>query len=182
MSPDGTRLFFASVKAKGERGQIWSALKRGDGWSDPEPAADGLCGPWVAADGTLYSCSDGPESRGKTDLYRSRLVNGRYGPPENLGDAINTVNTEYDAFIAPDQSYLIFVSGRPGGNGRNDFYVSYQKDGKWTPAENLGLKNGPSVKVCPVVSPDGQTFYFTTADPGKAGIYHVGVETLNLRR
>lgn len=182
LSPDGSRLFFASQGSKGERAQIWSVRRQGDGWSEPARAADGLCGPSVASDGTLYFCSDGPESRGKTDIYRSRLINGVYGPPENLGNAINTIETEYDAYIAPDQSYLIFVSGRPGGRGRNDFYVSFQHDGQWTPAENLGLTNAPSVKVCPVVSPDGRRFFFTTADPGKGGIYQVDTSSLNLHR
>jgi Tol biopolymer transport system component len=182
LSPDGSQLFFASQESKGERAQIWSVRRQGDGWSDPARTADGLCGPSVASDGTLYFCSDGPESRGKTDIYRSRLIHGVYGPPENLGDAINTIDTEYDAYIAPDQSYLIFVSGRPGGNGRNDLYISFQRDGQWTQARNLGLTNAPSVKVCPVVSPDGKHFLFTTADPGKGGIYQVETSSLNLHR
>jgi Tol biopolymer transport system component len=103
------------------------------------------------------------------------------GPSENLGAAINTADTEYDAYIAPDQSCLIFVSGRPGGNGKNDFYVSFQHDGNWAPAPNPGLNNAPRANVCPVVSPDGKYFYFTTADPGQGGIYRVEAKSLNLR-
>ncbi len=181
LSPDGSRLFFASKGSKDERAQIWSTQRLAKGeWSAPVRTADGLCGPSVASDGTLYFCGDRPDSRGKTDVYRSRLIDDVYGPPENLGDAINTASTEYDPYIAPDQSYLIFVSGRPGDNGRNDFYVSFNQGGRWTPARNLGLKNVPSAKVCPVVSPDGKHFYFTTADPGTGGIFQVDVSSLDL--
>ena len=181
LSPDGSRLFFASQQSKGERAQIWFVRRDGNGgWSEPARTADGICGPSVASDGTLYFCSDKPDSRGKTDIYRSRPIDGIYGPPENLGDAINSADTEYDPYIAPDQSYLIFVSGRPGGKGRNDFRASFRQGGRWTPARNLGLKGAPSVKVCPAVSPDGQRFYFTTAEPGVGGIYVVDVRSLNL--
>ena len=46
--------------------------------------------PTLAADGTLYFGSDREGGNGGTDLWRSRLVDGKYAQPENLGDAINS--------------------------------------------------------------------------------------------
>jgi len=46
---------------------------------------------------------------------------------------INSEYTELDAFVAPDESYIVFTSNRPGGLGTGDLYVSRQKDGAWTP-------------------------------------------------
>lgn len=179
MSPDGSRLFFVSRRSDSGPAQIWSAKKQGASWSEPAPVADGLCGPSVAADGALYFCSDKPDSRGRLDLYRSRLSNGKYGPPENLGDSINTPHNDYDAYIAPDQSYLIFASDRPGGLGKGDLYVSFQRSGQWTPARHLGeLVNSPDQEVCPVVSPDGKYFFYTR---GLVGIFQVDIEALKLR-
>ena len=180
LSPDGSRLFFVARQSNSGPAQSWYARKQGDGWAEPAPVADGLCGPSVAADGTLYFCGDKPESRGGLDLYRSRLVSGRYGPPENLGDAINSAQNDYDAYIAPDQSYLIFASDRPGGLGKGDFYISVQRTGQWTPARHLGaLVNSPDIEVCPVVSPDGKYFFYTR---GLVGIFQVGIDARKLGR
>src|SRR6266542_1769333 len=45
------------------------------------------------------------------DIYRSRLAPGKYQEPENLGDAINTEFDEFEQYIAPDESFLIFMAG-----------------------------------------------------------------------
>lgn len=72
--------------------------------------------PSVTADGTLYFSSTREGGKGRGDIWRARLVDGRYSEPENLGEAINSQFSEGDPFIAPDESYLVFVSyGRPDG-------------------------------------------------------------------
>ena len=49
--------------------------------------------PAVAASGNLYFSSERPGTRGGTDLWMARRVDGGYAAPENLGDAINTPRT-----------------------------------------------------------------------------------------
>jgi hypothetical protein len=87
--------------------------------------------PSVASDGTLYFSSCGrPDSRGWCDLYRSRWSDDRYREPENLGDSVNTPASETDAYVAPDQSYLVFAAyGRPDAVGDGDLYVSDFRNG-----------------------------------------------------
>jgi Tol biopolymer transport system component len=72
---------------------------------------------------------------------------------------------EYEPFIAPDQSYLIFMAaGRPDGRGGGDLYISYHKDGVWSKAQNLGEKiNSPRDEYSPKISPDGKYFFFASA-------------------
>ena len=54
--------------------------------------------------------------------------------------------------------------GRPDSLGGGDLSSSYQQDGKWTPAKNLGPKvNGPGLEISPYVSPDGKYFFFSSA-------------------
>ena len=62
-----------------------------------------------------------------------------YPEVENFGVPINSPDHEVDPFIAPDESYLIFCSDRPGGYGKDDFYIVFaEKDGGWTAPLNMG--------------------------------------------
>ena len=89
--------------------------------------------PSLASDGTLYFSSGRPGGYGKNDLYRSRPTEGGWSEPENLGGAINTEQSEGDLYVAPDQSYIVFVSsGRDDSIGAGDLYVSFRApDGSW---------------------------------------------------
>ncbi len=95
--------------------------------------------PTLTKDGTLYFGSGRKGGKGGIDLYRSRFVNGKYQEPDNLGDAINTQFDEFEPYIAPDERFLIFMAGaRPDGLGGFDLYISYNRNGQWTKAKNLG--------------------------------------------
>lgn len=95
------------------------------------------------------------------------MSHGKYSPPENIGNHENAINTDYhevDPFIAPDESYLIFTSNRPGGFGDADLYICYRKpDGAWTKAINMGPSiNTEAVEFCPSVTPDGKYLFFSS--------------------
>jgi len=66
--------------------------------------------------------------------------------------------------IAPDESFLLFTAvGRPDSVGSFDIYVSFAKDGGWTPARNLGPEvNGPARDYSPRLSPDGKFLFFSS--------------------
>jgi Tol biopolymer transport system component len=177
ISPDGSRLFFCSMRpATGQTGQpkkdydIWVVERKGSGWSAPKPLAEPINTktqeyyPSVASNGTLYFSSGREGGKGRMDLYRARWADGKYAEPENLGEAINTEYNEGDPYVAPDESYLVFVSyDRPGGYGGGDLYISFRRDGAWTKAVNLGAKiNSRALDFCPIVSPDGKYLFFTS--------------------
>jgi Tol biopolymer transport system component len=141
------------------------------GWSDPKNlgtpvnSEGGEYFPTLTNDGTLYFGSGRKGGKGGIDLYRSRFINGNYQEPENLGDAINTTFDEYEPMIAPDESFLIFMAGnRPDGLGGFDLYVSYNRNGQWTKAQNLGAPiNSPVDDLSPRISPDGKYFFWASA-------------------
>lgn len=176
LSPDGSQLLFISYRpVTGETPKrdldIWVVDRTGNGWGAPRnlgapinTAGDELY-PSVALDGTLYFSSCGrPDSKGRCDLYRSRFEAGRYLEPENLGDPVNTPASETDAYVAPDQSYLVFAAyGRADAVGDGDLYVSFFRAGAWSAPRNLGPAiNTPGREYCPIVSPDGKFLYFTS--------------------
>lgn len=177
ISPDGSKFFFISNRPldKKPNGKpkddldIWMMEKTATGWSEPKnlgapvnSSADEWY-PTMAANGTLYFGSSRVGGKGRTDIYRAPLVNGKYATPENLGDAINTKSDEFEPFIAPDESFLIFMAARPGGQGRSDLYFSAKRNGAWTEAVNLGDKiNSSGSEYSPKISPDGKYFFWTS--------------------
>ncbi len=176
-SPDGNRLFFISTRPlhKNEISEkdwdIWYVDRTETSWSEPKNLDKPVNSdqmevyPSITQDGTLYFSSNREGGKGKGDIYRSMLVNGQYGEPENIGEPINTENSEGDVFIAPDESYIIFgSSGRSDSHGSGDLYISFRKsDGSWTNSKNMGNQiNSYAFEYCPTVSPDGKYFFFTS--------------------
>jgi hypothetical protein len=174
ISPDGSKLFFSSnrtgpSKAKNDF-DIWVVEKTRSGWS--EPTNLGLqvntekqeYYPSVSRNRTLYFSSNREGGKGSGDIYRSRFINGEYSEPENLGDSINSSYFDGDPYIAPDESFLIFVSyNRPDGVGDGDLYISLNRNGVWTAAKNLGREiNSSALDFCPNLSPDRKYFFFTS--------------------
>jgi len=192
VSPDGSKLFFVSRRPVEPNGpakrdfDIWYVEKTSAGWGEPKRLESPVNGPAqefspsAAADGTLYFTSTRQGGRGSFDVYRSRLMGGKYADPENLGEAVNGEAAELDVAVAPDQSFLVLTSaGRPDETtfhsefhriyNQGDLYVSFRKNGAWTPARNLGPKvNTGSSESGPSLSPDGRYLFFVS-DRGFVG-------------
>jgi Tol biopolymer transport system component len=156
---------------------LWFVERNGTHWSAPRSAGAAVNSqkhetyPSVAGDGTLYFGSDRDGGRGASDIYVSKLRDGEYTAPVNV-EALNTDANDGNPYIAPDQSYIVFNSNRPGGEGDSDLYISFNRGGTWTAPIGLGKAvNTPAVEYCPMVSPDGQRLYFTrfrAVDPSVA--------------
>jgi hypothetical protein len=178
---DGKQMFFISRRpvspdispnASGKL-DIWVMDKIANGdWAEPRNLGRPVNSdaneyyPTVAANGTLYFGSRRKGGKGGADIYRSRLVNGKYQEPENLGDAINTEFDEFEPFIAPDESFVIFMAGggRPDSLGGYDFYISYNRNGQWTKAKNLGAPiNSSADEFSAKIAPDGKYFFWASA-------------------
>lgn len=72
----------------------------------------------VVADVSLYFNLRRLGGLGASNIYRAqRLADWTFAEPVNVGPPINTSSSESDTFVAPDESYLIVTSRRPGGFG-----------------------------------------------------------------
>ncbi len=191
MSPDGSQLFFWSTRPLQGRQRksmaLWVVDRHGTRWSPPRDLGELVNGPdggpgfpAVTSSGSLYFMANRPDSIGGFDIYRAKRTGTGFAAPENLGPAINSSHSELDAYVAPDESCIIFASDRPGGLGGGDLYISSRRNDSWTPPRNLGPKiNSAGFECCPSVSPDGRHFYFTTQGLGRNGIYEVPYAALN---
>jgi len=147
---DGSKLFFISTRPSGEQPKapgdfdIWVVERQGTSWGEPRNLGGPVNSerpeyyPSVARDGTLYFSTQ-REGSGGFDVFRSKLVDGKYTTPENLGPGINGPGSDIDNYIAPDQSFLVWAGyGRQGAPGGGDLFISWFKDGAWTPGQLLG--------------------------------------------
>ncbi|UCD24013.1 MAG: PD40 domain-containing protein [Gemmatimonadota bacterium] len=193
---DGQRFFYVSKRpltpdgARSPGYQIWSMSRDGYGWSEPVHLGSTVnmgprqLYPTVAANGNLYFNS-AVSGYGEGDFFKSTYNAGSYGVPENLGDSVNSEYDETDALIAPDERFLIFTSvGRADGFGNGDLYISFRKaDGTWTTAKNMGDRiNTVSSEFCPMLSPDGKYFFFTSRRNGSDDIFWVDASIIDSYR
>lgn len=185
ISPDGQRFFFLSTRVGDDREPLpeeihsWSnediwVMDRVDGaWSTPYNLGapintDGAeFFPSATRDGTLYFTRGNEDGR-ESYIYRSRLVDGRYQEPEKLGPEVNSTPSQFNAFIAPDETYLIVCTERPDTRGGTDYYVVFRNaDDEWSEPVNLGdvVNTAGGVEYSPYVSPDGKYFFFMSTRP-----------------
>ncbi len=192
IAPDGKTMTFASniliedIGSEGEGGNIWIVKITDTGWTEPRPIGPPVntkyhdSYPSLAANGNIYFFSRKPGGFGKSDVYMSKFINNKYQTPVNLGININTKNHEWDTYIAPDESYMIYCSLMPGGLGDDDLYVTFkQGDGSWSKPVHMGKKiNSEKSENRPYVSPDGKYFFYTSSKRGNRDIYWVDAKII----
>jgi hypothetical protein len=186
-SRDGRELYFLGQYPNGEAGlDVWVTRRLDGAWSAAQPVPSPVSTeaneiyPVVVADGSLYFTSNRPGglAQAGSDLYRAqRLADGTFGAPVNVGPPVNSEHGVGDTFVAPDESYMILSSRRPGGYGSGDLYFSFrQADGGWGEPINLGPEvNSEGLEYCPMVTPDGRYLFFSRRrseppDSGWAGV------------
>src|SRR5215472_4432326 len=163
ISPDGATLFFSSSRPAAGFSvralRVWSVQRTAAGWGDPQPLPAPInttdrnwnWGASVTRDGTLYFAST--RDAGHPHIFRARFAAGAYSEPEELSSEINSKFSDFDPFVSPDETILVFASSgvdlfgiedRPEtlkGEGvlypRSDLYLSSRHDGLWSSARHL---------------------------------------------
>ena len=106
------------------------------------------------------------------DIYMAHNKAGKFTRNFRLGDAINSPSLETSASMSADGRTLLFSSDRPGGEGRQDLYISRRlPDESWGRAQNLGdVINTAENEDFPQLSEDGRTLFFSSkGHPGMGG-------------
>lgn len=179
LSHNGLKLYFASNRPvnyseiKTKDFDIWFVERSNveNKWSEPKNIGAPINTdgnefyPVVTNNNNLYFTSDAPASKGKDDIFLSTYENEKYGTPTSLDSAINSEGYEFNAFVSPDESFLIFSGyNRKDGFGSADLYISFKNDDDiWEDAKNLGsIINSDKMDYCPFVNLSTNTLYFTS--------------------
>jgi Tol biopolymer transport system component len=179
-APDGRTAWFVSNRPTTPSGppradtDIWRLRRSSAGeWSAPEHVAElaSTGSEWfpnMTADGWLYFGSERRDGNlgapDTSDLWRARLVDDHFEPPENLGSVINTRGQDIEPWISYDGRLLVFASsGRADTRGSYDLYASYLCGDRWSEPRHLGAGvNSAGWDFGPRMSPDGTYFFFTS--------------------
>lgn len=178
-SADGLALYFASnrpldaTSKKTKDFDIWVVTRKttSDVWSEPinigapvNTAMDEFY-PVITDSKNIYFTLDNPELNQKDNIYMSEYIDGVYQQPKQLSKSINSDGYEFNAFVSPDESLLIYTRyNSDDGFGSGDLYISLKmKDGTWSASENMGSTiNSNKMEYCPFVDMTTKTLYFTS--------------------
>lgn len=174
ISPDGKKLFFSSNRPLSGEGvkdyDIWYVEKVNGEWTNPKnvesinTTADEFY-PSVTTTGNLYFTAAYKSGVGKEDIFLATWKNGEYSQPVVLDTTINSSLWEFNAYVSPDEKFILFTSyGRKDDTGGGDLYMSMKdSSGKWLPAKNISWLNSAFLDYCPFVSFTDNILFFTSA-------------------
>ncbi|MGB4844070.1 MAG: hypothetical protein WBP16_06380 [Ferruginibacter sp.] len=173
-SPDGNKLYFSSNRPLQGTAvkdfDIWMVEKENGKWGKPTNLGTPINTtedefyPSITKTGNLYFTAAYKNGIGKEDIFMASWQNGKYGEPVPLDTAVNSKTYEFNAFVSPDEDYIIFTSyGRKDDKGRGDLYMSVKDaSGKWQAAKNMAMLNSNKIDYCPFVSFDKKLLFFTS--------------------
>jgi outer membrane protein OmpA-like peptidoglycan-associated protein/tetratricopeptide (TPR) repeat protein len=118
LSADGRILFFSSDRRGGYGGNdIWYTLRMPDGsWSEAKNLGSKIntpkdeVSPFIYFNNEiLFFASNGHRGFGGMDLFFSRVENGEFMEPENLGYPINDQRDQFSLFITAQRDYAYYT-------------------------------------------------------------------------
>jgi outer membrane protein OmpA-like peptidoglycan-associated protein/tetratricopeptide (TPR) repeat protein len=133
ISYDGRTIYFTSERPEGSIGgrDIWMSVADNKGkWEKAENLGLPINTEYneeavfIVADGkTMYFSSQGHNSMGGYDIFKSVYNNGKWSTPENLGFPINTPDDDVFFVIAASGKRGYYASVKPDGYGDSDIYM-----------------------------------------------------------
>jgi len=173
--PNGRILYFASNRplAGHEKANynIFMSERVDDTWTEAvalHPRINSMEDefyPSITLSNTIYFTSTREGGAGKEDIWKSQFIDGDYQTPTVLDTAVNSDTYDFNAYVSPDESIIIFSSyGRADDLGGGDLYMS-QKDatGRWQKAVHFGADiNSKFLDYCPFLDVENNIFYFTS--------------------
>ena len=181
ITSDNNRLYFVSDRpmTTGDDSRIlrvWYTDREDDGWGRAQLfSAMEAYYPTISDRNMMYITD------GDNDIYRMDLNKSDNIEPKKLSLDINTDRAEYNSYIAPDESYLIFTTyGWGDGFRGGDLWISFKApDGTWQTPKNMGPGiNTVSHEYCPSISPDGKHLFFTSNRRGTNEIFWISAEII----
>lgn len=179
INSEGNMLYFVSnrplydsIKLKKDF-DIWYVIRndRNSAWSKPinvgtpvNTAQDEYY-PSLADNRNLYFTKAAEGGIGQDDIYFCKWNGSDYNRPTILNNKINSEGPDFNAYIAKDESYLIYTKyNTKEGVGSGDLYLARKdKEGNWKAAENMGNHiNTQYMEYCPFYDQTNDILYFTS--------------------
>lgn len=156
---------------------IYVSNKAGGQWQQPERvwlqdecklALDGAV--FVRGD-EMWFCSAREGNYRGVDMWTAEFRGGRWTDWQNAGQKLNVDYEIGELHITADGKEMYFHSGRPGGKGQYDIWVTRNVDGQWQEPENVEAVNTPDNEGWPFITQDGNELWFTRTYLGAPAIF-----------
>lgn len=119
---------------------------------------------------TLYFASDMPGTIGQSDIYKVSVNGESYGPPQNLGNTINTEGKETFPYITNENEIYFASDGHPGLGGLDVFVGKIEDNATISNIQNVGGDiNSPKDDFAYIIDPVSRRGYFSSNKDGGQG-------------
>lgn len=131
ISFDGKTIYFVSSRPGGYGGKdiYKSEMTENGEWGPPMNLGSGINttfdeeSPFIHPDNkTLYFSSQGHNSMGGFDIFKTELINNQWTEPQNMGYPINSSSDDIHFILSAKGGNGYYASNRPGGFGEEDIY------------------------------------------------------------
>lgn len=170
---DGKKMLFLSNMPDKDSIQgdqdIWCVDKKENGWGKPynigepinTPGAEFF--PSLTKTNTLYFTGQ-PEGDPNHYIFRSQFTDGKYQEPEILPKEVNIGTARFNAFISPDEDYIIIPAmGMEDSFGGTDYYIVFRNEkDEWSNPINMGeqINSDSGREYSASLSYDGKYLFF----------------------
>lgn len=178
---DFNTMYLSLIPDKGSREKIFKATLKSNNWvieEEPLTFCDGnyiYSHPSLSADGKfMIFSSDKSGSNGGLDLYSSKMEEGKWSAPENMGKHINSSGNELFATLDNENNLFFSSDGLPGEGGYDIFVCPYNGAGWDKPVNLSSAINSKDDELAFTVNrtKEQSAFYASRAKSGK-GIIHL---------
>jgi hypothetical protein len=181
--PDGNTLYFfftPDVRVAPDKQLlddvtgVWVANKAGGVWGSPQrvwlqgPGKLALDGAVCVQDNEMWFAS-AREGYTGVNMFTAELIDGQWTDWTYSGDRLMKEIQIGETHLHGDDLY--FHSGRYGGKGGTDIWVTTRIGNSWSDPVNIEAVNSVSNEGYPFISSDGKELWFTRTYMGTPGIF-----------
>lgn len=173
LSKNGDRIYFISERPThldddNIEWNIWYSDGENGIWKDPTPLPSPINSEEydeyffsISDKGNAFFSSNRKGGNGSFDIYTTKVLNdNQFSEPKNVGYPVSSEKYEFDPYISPDESYILFSINEKGNSSL--YYSHKDANGQWTEPHNLGEQvNTTRQDFAPSLSADGKFIFFS---------------------
>jgi len=191
LSPDANSIYFTRALSKPmSKRNLYRCNRTARGWAKPQQLGPPLsssdkdisCS--IAANNNIYLCSTRKRSDVGNCIWVVPFVGNTWSGAERITLNHTSLRTCCPG-IAPDESFIVFYSIRPGAlsGTETDLYLTLQRpDGTWTKPRNMGPRiNSRYHEHGPRISPDKKYLFFNRSGGWDPRIYTSDIYWVELK-
>jgi hypothetical protein len=174
LSPDANSVYFMYSHDPSRHYRLHRCVRTAQGWSLPQELGPPFNssgtyqgGFSAAANNSIYFRSERSGPYERSHFWVAPFVDNTWPQAMNIPVDEGNLRSCHPG-IAPDESFLVFYSKRPGARGETetDLYLTLRRpDGIWTKPGNMGPRiNSPYFEFGARISPDKKYMFFTRSN------------------